>query len=78
MAVADRVQFSVHAALQAAALLALSLQKTGLKQSGNKSRTQVAMDHKIFGKLFLSIGAMKAGTTWLYGNLCSAFVTGLL
>lgn len=24
------------------------------------------MDHKIFGKLFLSIGAMKAGTTWLY------------
>ncbi len=26
-------------------------------------------DHKIFGKLFLSIGAMKAGTTWLYAVL---------
>lgn len=27
------------------------------------------MSHKIFGKLFLSIGAMKAGTTWLYAML---------
>ena len=27
------------------------------------------MDRKIFGKLFLSIGAMKAGTTWLYAVL---------
>ena len=27
------------------------------------------MDQKIFGKLFLSIGAMKAGTTWLYAVL---------
>lgn len=27
------------------------------------------MSHKIFGNLFLSIGAMKAGTTWLYAVL---------
>lgn len=27
------------------------------------------MSHRIFGKLFLSIGAMKAGTTWLYAML---------
>ena len=27
------------------------------------------MDQKLFGKLFLSIGAMKAGTTWLYAVL---------